>query len=237
MRTHAPRHTIPTPEDIDIALPDATLGGSLAVPPGARGIILFAHGSGSSRHSPRNRYVAEVLQRAGLATLLLDLLTHDEDAIDQYTRQHRFDIGLLARRLTGAIDWLARNPATRDLPVGLFGASTGAAAALRAAAERPDRVLAVVSRGGRPDLAGEALPAVRAPTLLIVGADDDPVIPLNEDAQRQMTAPTQLMLVPGATHLFEEPGTLAQAAALARDWFLKQLAPRMPAPPRGTQSS
>jgi dienelactone hydrolase len=217
------RRSLPEPEEIVLDLSGARLGGSLAIPADAKGLVLFAHGSGSSRHSPRNRYVAEVLQRAGLGTLLMDLLTRDEDAVDQYTRQHRFDIELLAERLTGAIDWLGQNPATRDLSIGLFGASTGAAAALRAAAARPERVSAVVSRGGRPDLAGDALPAVRAPTLLIVGADDEQVIPLNEAARRQMTTDAQLTLVPGATHLFEEPGTLGEAAALARDWFLKHL--------------
>jgi putative phosphoribosyl transferase len=164
------------------------------------------------------------LQGAGLGTLLMDLLTRDEEAVDQLTRQFRFDIGLLADRLTGAIDWLERLPEARDLPIGLFGASTGAAAALQAAAARPDRVRAVVSRGGRPDLAGEALGHVRAPTLLIVGADDTPVIPLNEAALRQMEAPAEMRLVPGASHLFEEPGTLAAASALARDWFVRNLA-------------
>ena len=168
--------------------------------------------------------MAEVLQHAGLATLLMDLLTGEEEAVDQYTRQHRFDIDLLARRLAGAIDWLQAQPGTQALPIGLFGASTGAAAALRAAAARPDLVRAVVSRGGRPDLAGDALPAVRAPVLLIVGANDTPVIPLNEAARRQMRAPVELVLVPGATHLFEEPGTLDAASHLARDWFLRHLA-------------
>jgi pimeloyl-ACP methyl ester carboxylesterase len=154
----------------------------------------------------------------------MDLLTHDEDAVDQFTRQFRFDIGLLADRLTGAIDWLEQQSEVRELPIGLFGASTGAAAALQAAAARPDRVRAVVSRGGRPDLAGEALEQVRSPTLLIVGADDTPVIPLNDAARRQMKAPVEMRLVPGASHLFEEPGTLTAASELARDWFLRQLA-------------
>lgn len=216
----------PSPvQEIAIEVPEGTLGGTLAVPPEARGIVLFAHGSGSSRHSPRNRYVAAILHRAGLGTLLMDLLTREEDAIDQYTRQYRFDIDLLSRRLVEAIDWLGDQPRTTDLPLGLFGASTGAAAALRAAAARPERVAAVVSRGGRPDLAGDALPLVQAPTLLIVGAHDAQVIPLNEDARRQMTASARLVLVPGATHLFEEPGALDQAAALARDWFLNHLEP------------
>jgi putative phosphoribosyl transferase len=222
--TPSPR-PLPEPLDVRIPLPGAELGGYLTIPEDARGLVLFAHGSGSSRHSPRNRYVAEILQRAGLGTLLMDLLTRDEDAVDQFTRQHRFDIGLLADRLTGAIDWLEQSPEARDLPIGLFGASTGAAAALQAAAARPDRVRAVVSRGGRPDLAGEALARVRAPTLLIVGADDTPVIPLNDAARRRMTAPVEMRLVPGASHLFEEPGTLAAASALARDWFVSHLAP------------
>jgi pimeloyl-ACP methyl ester carboxylesterase len=215
---------LPQPRDIRLSLPGAELDGALTLPEEAQGLVLFAHGSGSSRHSPRNRYVAEILQGAGLGTLLMDLLTHDEDAIDQFTRQFRFDIGLLADRLAGAIDWLEEQPETRELPIGLFGASTGAAAALQAAATRPNRVRAVVSRGGRPDLAGEALAHVRAPTLLIVGADDTPVIPLNDAALRRMEAPAEMRLVPGASHLFEEPGTLAAASALARDWFVRHLA-------------
>ncbi len=213
------------PRDVRLVLSGAELEGSLTLPEAAPGLVLFAHGSGSSRHSPRNRYVAEILQGAGLGTLLMDLLTRDEDAVDQFTRQFRFDIGLLGDRLTGAIDWLERQSDTRDLPIGLFGASTGAAAALQAAAARPDNVRAVVSRGGRPDLAGEALERVRAPTLLIVGADDTPVIPLNDAALRRMKAPAEMRLVPGASHLFEEPGTLAEASGLARDWFVRHLAP------------
>jgi dienelactone hydrolase len=218
--------SLPAPREVVIttAPEGAELGGALAVPEHAAGIVLFAHGSGSSRHSPRNQYVAEVLQRVGLATLLMDLLTREEEAVDQYTRQHRFDIDLLARRLTGAIDWLQAQSGTQALPTGLFGASTGAAAALRAAAARPGLVQAVVSRGGRPDLASNALPQVQAPTLLIVGGDDFPVIPLNESARRQLRAPVELVLVPGATHLFEEPGTLDIASSLARDWFLRYLA-------------
>src|SRR5688500_17692059 len=211
------------PFDVRLALPGAELGGFLTLPEEARGLVLFAHGSRSSRHSPRNHYVARILQEAGLGTLLMDLLTRDEDAVDQVTRQFRFDIGLLGDRLTDAIDWLERQPKTRELTIGLFGASTGAAAALQAAAARPDRVRAVVSRGGRPDLAGEALARVRAPTLLIVGADDTPVIPLNDAALRRMEAPAEMRLVPGASHLFEEPGTLAAASGLARDWFLRHL--------------
>ena len=218
------RQTVLEPQEIHIGLPGADLGGALTVPEGAKGIVLFAHGSGSSRHSPRNRYVAEILQGAGLGTLLMDLLTREEDAIDHYTRQYRFDIARLANRLIGAIDWLSNQPATRDLPIGLFGASTGAAAALQAAAARPDLVRAVVSRGGRPDLAGDALERVLAPTLLIVGANDTPVIPLNESARMRLRTPSQLVLVPGASHLFEETGTLAEASGLARDWFLQHLA-------------
>jgi putative phosphoribosyl transferase len=220
--TPSPRQ-LPKPRDVRLSLPGAELEGSLTLPEEARGLVLFAHGSGSSRHSPRNRYVAEILQAAGLGTMLMDLLTQDEDAVDQFTRQFRFDIGLLADRLAGALDWLKQQPEARELPIGLFGASTGAAAALQAAAARPNRVRAVVSRGGRPDLAGEALAHVRAPTLLIVGADDTPVIPLNDAALRRMEAPAEMRLVPGASHLFEEPGTLAAASALARDWFVRHL--------------
>ena len=214
---------LPAAREVQLRLDGAELGGAISIPDGASGLVLFAHGSGSSRHSPRNRLVAEDLQRAGLGTLLMDLLTSEEDAIDQFTRQFRFDILLLGDRLTGAIDWLRSEPATGALPFGLFGASTGAAAALLAAAARPDHVSAVVSRGGRPDLAGDALELVQAPTLLIVGANDAPVIPLNEAARRHLRAPVELALVPGASHLFEEPGTLAAASALAREWFLRYL--------------
>jgi putative phosphoribosyl transferase len=200
------------------------LEGTLTVPPGATGIVLFAHGSGSSRHSPRNRFVAAELQAGRLGTLLLDLLTPAEEAVDLRTRELRFDIGLLANRLVAAISWLRDSGATRDLPIGLFGASTGGGAALVAAARAPDDVGAVVSRGGRPDLAGDALPLVKAPTLLIVGAEDDVVVELNRKAMARMTAPVQLVLVRGATHLFEEPGTLEAVAQLARDWFVRYLA-------------
>ena len=203
-----------------------TLDGNLGVPADARGIVLFAHGSGSSRHSPRNRHVAGVLREAGLATLLMDLLTADEEAIDLQTQRLRFDISLLADRLVGATDWLARNPDTRDLTIGYFGASTGAAAALVAAAERPDAVGAIVSRGGRPDLAGAALARVRAPTLLIVGGNDIPVIGMNQEAMAQLHAETKLEIVPGATHLFEEPGALEEVARLAREWFERYLSGR-----------
>ncbi|MEM3159900.1 MAG: dienelactone hydrolase family protein [Nitrososphaera sp.] len=200
-----------------------TLDGDLAMPDRPRGIVVFAHGSGSSRHSPRNRHVARVLQDAGLATLLMDLLTVEEEAIDMYTAQLRFDIGLLAKRLVGATDWLAENDLTKNLPIGYFGASTGAAAALVAAAERQQAVKAIVSRGGRPDLAFDSLPKVRAPTLLIVGGDDEPVIGMNREAMAKMKAERELVIVPGATHLFEEPGKLDEVAALARDWFLRHL--------------
>jgi len=189
--------------------------GDLAVPERVRGVVLFAHGSGSSRHSPRNRQVAAALQRAGYATLLLDLLTADEDALDQRTREHRFDIGLLAGRLTAAVDWLAGRSDTAALPLALFGASTGAAAALVAAAERADRVRLVISRGGRPDLAGPALGAVRAPTLLVVGGADQEVLRLNQEAAARMSAPVDLRVVPGATHLFVEPGALEDVIDLA----------------------
>jgi putative phosphoribosyl transferase len=203
-----------------------TLDGNLGVPAGARGIVLFAHGSGSSRHSPRNRHVAGVLREAGLATLLMDLLTADEEAIDLQTQRLRFDISLLADRLVGATDWLAQNPDTRDLTIGYFGASTGAAAALVAAAQRPDAVGAIVSRGGRPDLAGAALARVRAPTLLIVGGNDIPVIGMNQEAMAQLHVETKLEIVPGATHLFEEPGALEEVARLARAWFERYLSGR-----------
>jgi dienelactone hydrolase len=209
---------------VRVAAGGVELEGSLGVPAGARGVVLFAHGSGSSRHSPRNRYVAGALQEAGLATLLIDLLTAAEEAVDVQTRHLRFDIGMLAERLAGATDWLNHNADTRGLMVGYFGASTGGGAALVAAAARPAAVGAVVSRGGRPDLAGDALPAVRAPTLLIVGSNDTPVIGMNRDAMARMSnAEVKLELVAGATHLFEEPGTLEEAARLARDWFLRHL--------------
>lgn len=208
-----------------VAIPaaDAVLEGDLSIPTSAAGIVLFAHGSGSSRRSPRNRFVAAILRQKGLATLLTDLLTATEEAVDERTRHLRFDIGLLARRLGAASDWVAASPLTRDLPVGYFGASTGAAAALVASADRPDAVRAIVSRGGRPDLAGEALRRVRAPTLFIVGGNDVPVIELNRDAMTRMTALTELAIVPGATHLFEEPGTLEEVGRLAADWFSRYL--------------
>lgn len=201
------------------------LEGNLTIPVGAPGIVLFAHGSGSSRHSPRNRYVAEILQAARLATLLIDLLTAQEDVIDNRTRQLRFDISLLAERLVGATDWLMQNPDTHNLRIGYFGASTGAGGALVAAAARPNDVDAVVSRGGRPDLAGASLPRVQAPTLLIVGGNDPIVIELNEQAIEQLSCEKQLEIIPGATHLFEEPGTLEKVARLASQWFGRYFMP------------
>ncbi len=199
---------------------EVPLEGTLALPEKASGIVVFVHGSGSSRFSPRNRFVAEFLNHGGLATLLFDLLTADEHRIDERTRELRFDIDLLTRRLIGAVDWLEGRAGVADLPVGLFGASTGAAAALRVAAERPKRVAAVVSRGGRPDLTGAALSRVEAPTLLIVGGEDGPVIGMNQEAAAHLHCEHRLDIVPGATHLFEEPGKLEQVAQLARQWFL-----------------
>lgn len=208
-----------------VQIPDgsAILGGDLHVPLASAGLVIFAHGSGSSRFSPRNRQVAESLERAGFATLLLDLLTRAEEAVDVYTREYRFDIDRLGRRVVAAADWATRQPELRHLRIGYFGASTGAAAALIAAADRPDQSAAVVSRGGRPDLAGAALRAVGAPTLLIVGGDDEPVIQLNEEARRHMKTTVRLEIVPGATHLFEEPGTLEEVQRLAIDWFRRYL--------------
>ncbi|PYQ36253.1 MAG: hydrolase [Acidobacteria bacterium] len=200
-----------------------SLEGNLLIPSLATGVVLFAHGSGSSRFSSRNRYVAEVLREGGMGTLLLDLLTQEEELVDTRTAHLRFDIELLADRLVAAVQWLAREKATERLKVGLFGASTGAGAALVAAARLPDRISAIVSRGGRPDLAGAALPNVKAPTLLIVGGDDKPVIQMNQQAYERMTAPREIVIVPGATHLFEEPGALETVARLARDWFQRYL--------------
>lgn len=207
-----------------VLIPPAGLEGDLVIPEKATAIVAFAHGSGSSRHSPRNQYVAHVLQKGGLATLLFDLLTAEEERIDVQTAHLRFDIALLARRLSEATAWLKKDADTRDLLIGYFGASTGAAAALVAAAQRPGDVFAVVSRGGRPDLAGASLPLVRASTLLIVGGEDMPVIDMNQDALRQLRVEEKkLEIVPGATHLFEEPGTLEKVASLARDWFKREL--------------
>lgn len=199
------------------------LTGTLGTPSAAAGVVLFAHGSGSSRHSPRNRAVAADLQRQGLATVLIDLLTETEDREDARTREHRFDVGMLADRLALATRWLEQDSATADLPIGYFGASTGAAAALVAAAEAGERVRAVVSRGGRPDLAEDALQQARAPTLLIVGGQDQTVLELNRQAQDQLGGPSQLEVVQGATHLFEEAGALEQVQALAADWFTTYL--------------
>ncbi|MGE0462990.1 MAG: dienelactone hydrolase family protein [Vicinamibacterales bacterium] len=199
------------------------LDGDLVVPPRAAGLVVFAHGSGSSRFSHRNRSVAEVLQNGGFATLMLDLLTPAEEAIDVQTREFRFDIDRLGRRVVAAVDWAATDPRVAGLPIATFGASTGAAAAIIAAAERPELVRAVISRGGRPDLAGDALAVARAPTLLIVGGDDDAVILINENAMRAMQASAHLEIVPGATHLFEEPGTLERVSWLALDWCKRHL--------------
>lgn len=207
-------------EDVRIRDGDVLLAGDLHVPERAIGLVIFAHGSGSSRFSGRNRRVADALQRAGCATLLIDLLTAYEEQVDTLTAEYRFDIPLLGRRVIAAADWAAGEPSVRDLRVGYFGASTGAAAALIAAANRPDVSSSVVSRGGRPDLAGPSvLRSVQAPTLLIVGGADEPVIVLNEEAMTQMRADARLEVIPGATHLFEEPGALEEVARLASGWF------------------
>jgi dienelactone hydrolase len=202
------------------------LNADLAIPADAHGIVLFAHGSGSSRHSPRNQFVARVLQQSDFGTLLMDLLTETEEAVDNRTREKRFDITLLSRRLTATVDWLATQPSYKHLPVGVFGASTGAAAALVSATQRPDLIKSVVSRGGRPDLAGDVLPEVKAPTLMIVGGWDDAVLTLNEQAKARMKGQVQLKVVPRATHLFEEPGALAQVADFAATWFWNTLKPK-----------
>ena len=209
--------------EVQIQAGRAVLSGDLTIPKNAVALVLFVHGSGSSRHSPRNQFVAHTLNDAGLATLLFDLLTPDEESTDRYTREHRFNIGVLAERLLHATKWAKRQEETRDLRVGYFGSSTGGAAALVATAEISEDVGAVVSRGGRPDLAGDALPKVRAPTLLIVGGNDDIVIELNEMARDQMRCEVKLEIVPGATHLFEEPGALEQVAKLASDWFVNHI--------------
>ena len=210
-----------------VQIPDGQdrLDGDLRIPGNAKGLVIFAHGSGSSRHSSRNRLVAQSLHRAGFATLLLDLLTREEEAIDVLTSEYRFDIPRLGRRVVAAADWAVASSDLRHLPIGYFGASTGAAAGLIAAAERPEISSAVVSRGGRPDLAAAALSRVHAPTLLIVGGDDEPVIELNNQAMRRMRSEVvRLEIVPGATHLFEEPGTLEEVCRLAIDWFSAYLA-------------
>jgi pimeloyl-ACP methyl ester carboxylesterase len=210
-------------ESIVIPVTGGQIGADLRVPERATGLVIFAHGSGSSRFSSRNRAVAEFLEANRFGTLLLDLLTRDEESVDVYTREHRFDIGLLGRRVVLATDWAQGRPDLRQLPIGYFGASTGAAAAMIGAAARPAVARAVVSRGGRPELAGDALLKVQAPTLLIVGSDDEPVIEMNRDAMKQMMAPVELEIVPGATHLFEEPGTLEQVMDLASAWFRRHL--------------
>jgi putative phosphoribosyl transferase len=222
---------------VSVPVGSLTLEGNLTLPKDAGGVVLFAHGSGSSRHSPRNRHVAQMLNEANLATLLIDLLTPEEEMIDLRTAHLRFDIDLLAERLVAATDWLTQDANTRDLRVGYFGASTGAAAALVAAADRPEVVGATVSRGGRPDLAGPALARVQAPTLLIVGGNDFQVIELNRMAFAQLRCEKQLVIVPGATHLFEEPGALDEVARLAREWFEHYLttAQARTAKPRSTE--
>jgi putative phosphoribosyl transferase len=209
--------------EVQVPVGAVELEGNLRIPDDAQGVVLFAHGSGSGRHSPRNRYVAEALHEANLATLLIDLLTPEEEEEDLRTRHLRFDIRLLADRLAGATDWLLETPDTQNLRVGYFGASTGAGAALVAAAERTEAVGAVVSRGGRPDLAGEALPCVTAPTLLIVGGEDEPVIGMNREALVRIRSEKELAVVPGAAHLFEEPGKLQEVARLAANWFVQHL--------------
>lgn len=220
----AQEETVMEERDVRIDLDGLTLEGSLTIPAGATGVVVFAHGSGSSRFSPRNRYVASVLQAAGVGTLLLDLLSAEEEEVDEVTRELRFDIGLLAERVARVVDWVARTPPARGLAIGCFGSSTGAAAALVAAGERPDLVTAVVSRGGRPDLAGDALGRVRAPTLMLVGGEDRVVIQLNREALAELRCDKKLTIIPGATHLFEEPGTLERVAELAAAFFARHLA-------------
>ncbi len=210
-----------TPRPLRLDVGGVTLNGDLSLPSDATGLVIFAHGSGSSRHSSRNRAVAEAFRHARLGTLLLDLLTEQEERIDTRTAEFRFDIGLLAERVVGAVDWAKLNVTTATLPIGLFGASTGAAAALMSAAARPASVKAVVSRGGRPDMAGDALDVVKTPTLLIVGGLDDVVIELNRQAFARLRSPKELRVIPGATHLFEERGALDQVSELATDWFLR----------------
>ena len=208
---------------VNVATDSVALEGTLSVPTAAAGLVVFAHGSGSSRRSPRNRYVADLLNENGLATLLFDLLTEDEQTVDMQTAHLRFDIPFLAKRLVAIAEWVSRHPEAAGLKIGLFGASTGAGAALVAAAELPQLVRAVVSRGGRPDLAGDALADVQAPTLLIVGGDDRVVIDLNHKAMARIECEKELKVIPGASHLFEEPGALKKVAVLARDWFAAKL--------------
>jgi len=212
-------------DEVHIPAGRASLAGNLNIPVNATALVLFAHGSGSSRHSPRNQFVARTLNDTGLATLLFDLLTPEEELVDMRTAELRFDIDLLAERLVHATTWAKQQQQqTRDLRTGYFGSSTGGGAALVAAAQLPDDVGAVVSRGGRPDLAAAALPKVQAPTLLIVGGQDDIVIDLNEQARNQMRCKVKVEIIPGATHLFEEPGALEQVAKLASDWFINHIA-------------
>ncbi len=208
---------------VKIPIGEIMLEGNLIIPENAKGIVLFAHGSGSGRFSPRNQYVAATLQKAGIATLLIDLLTEEEEAVDMETGHLRFDIEFLAERLTGAAEWLRKNARTKKLAIGYFGASTGAGAALIAAARHPNDVYAIVSRGGRPDLAARFLPKVKAPTLLIVGGNDEPVIQMNKGAMKHLRSVKKLEIIPNATHLFEEPGTLEEVARLATEWFVKCL--------------
>ncbi len=210
-------------EEVDVKAGNHVLKGMLALPEESKGIVIFAHGSGSSRHSPRNQFVAKELNEGGLGTLLMDLLTSSEEKEDEYSREHRFNIGLLADRLVGAIEWISKNSDTKGLKIGLFGSSTGAAGALVAAAQVKSRVGAVVSRGGRPDLAGKALGVVIAPTLLLVGGNDTQVIELNQMAFDFLNCEKKLVIVPHATHLFEEPGTLEEVARLASVWFVRYL--------------
>jgi dienelactone hydrolase len=220
------RPTVLNTDAVQIKAGAVFIAGDLTVPVKASGLVVFAHGSGSSRFSRRNRSVAGVLQRGTYATLLLDLLTREEEAIDEHTREYRFDVDRLGHRVVAALDWAAGQPKLARLPVACFGASTGAAAALIAAAERPAVVRAVISRGGRPDLAGYALPKVQAPTLLIVGGADEPVIELNRAAMRRMRALTRIEIVPGATHLFEEPGAMERVCQLTLEWcaqYIKDL--------------
>ena len=210
---------------VRVPIGDRSLNGDLRIPPQSHGLVLFAHGSGSGRRSPRNQYVARALEHRDLATLLIDLLTPQEEAIDDRTAQYRFDLAMLARRLVTIVDWLGGRKDTAALPIGLFGASTGGGAALMAAADRPHEIAAVVSRGGRPDLAGSSLARVTTPTLLIVGGLDMPVIQMNRDAMNEIGGEVALEIVPGATHLFEEPGTLDRVADLAGHWFARYLQP------------
>lgn len=213
-------------EPVSIKAGEANLQGDLSVPESAAGIVIFAHGSGSSRKSPRNRFVAEFLYEASLGTLLMDLLTEEEERLDEATGHLRFDIELLAKRLAAASGWVDDHPQTKGLPLGFFGASTGAAAALVAAVRAPQPVAAIVSRGGRPDLAGDSIGGVGAPTLLIVGGSDHHVMELNRKALTALECEKRLEVVKGASHLFEEPGALETVAELARDWFVARLAPR-----------